>query len=208
MININKGVSVYMKTLTGVFAILTTGYCKSQEIVTIDSVYEKSDELRLFSKVIEFDSSESAANLKLKFKKWASLKFRNLSEVITSEIDDQITLNYIDYYIYDIGLGMSKKRGNYYNMVAQFKQGKIRILIFDDGNVYVPSTGQGTYPLQAHTTHYSDWFITRSVIENKGAIMKPSYRAVRGYIDNNREFLKTLESELTKPIAPILKDDW
>ena len=207
MINITKGVSVNLKTLIGVFAILTAGYCKSQEIVTIDSVYEKADELRLFSKVIVFDSNESAANLKLKFKKWASLRFRNLSEVITSEIDDQITLNYIDKFVWDIGMGMSMEAGNHYNMVAQFKQGKIRILLFDDGNVYVPSNDQRRVPVPAHTKHCSDYFKTRQIVENKG-IMKANYRYVRGYIDNNREFFKALESELTKPTAPILKDDW
>ena len=207
MININKSISIYFKSLICIFAILSAGYCKSQELVTIDSVYEKSDELRLFSKVIEFDSNESAANLKLKFKKWAGIKFRNLNEVITSENDDQITLNYIDKFVWDIGMGMSMEAGNYYNMVAQFKQGKIRILIFDDGNVYVPSNDQRRIPVPAHTKHCSDYFKTRQIVENKG-FTKVNYRYIRGYIDNNREFFKTLESELTKPTAPILKDDW
>ena len=110
-------------------------------------------------------------------------------------------------FVWDIGMGMSMEAGNHYNMVAQFKQGKIRILLFDDGNVYVPSNDQRRVPVPAHTKHCSDYFKTRQIVENKG-IMKANYRYVRGYIDNNREFFKTLESELTKPIAPILKDDW
>jgi hypothetical protein len=179
---------------------------KAQEIVTVDSIYENSEELLLSTSIIEFDSNQSVQDLKAKFKNWSGIRFRNLSEVLVSETDNQIVLNYIDNYIWDAGFGGNIKVGNYYKLIAQFKTGKMRIVIYDDGNTFIPSNS-GAPSVAAHSTHYRNYFRNKTEFKNKG-MNKVVYRRIRGYIDLNRSFLKTMEQELKKPTEKILTDDW
>lgn len=178
----------------------------SQNVFTVDSIYENPSELLLRTKIIEFDSNQTAEALKTKFKNWAGLKFRNLNEVIVSETNEQIVLNYIDKYIWDAGFGGRMNVGNYYKMVAQFKNGKVRLTIFDDGNTFIPSNS-GASAVAAHSTHYRNYFINRTEIVNKG-MNKAMYRRVEGYITLNKGFIESIEEELKKPTEAILKDDW
>ncbi len=174
--------------------------------MTIDSVYENSEELKLSTKIIELDSNLNIEDLKIKFKNCAALKFRNLNEVIVSETNDQIVLNYINRYNWDGGLGITINSGNYYKMVVQFKKGKIRITTFDDGNNFIAGSSS-TPSVPAHSKHYRDYFRYRTEVFNKG-LNKPTYRSIKGYIELNRAFNKSLEEDLRKPTEPILKDDW
>jgi hypothetical protein len=181
-------------------------YAYSQEIVTVDSIYENSAELLLSTNIIEFDSTQSVQVLKAKFKNWASIRFRNLNEVLVSETENQIVLNYIDNFIWDAGFGGNIKVGNYYKLIAQFKSGKMRIVIYDDGNTFIPSNS-GAPAVAAHSTHYRNYFRTKTEYQNKG-FNKMIYRRIRGFIDINRIFLNSMKEELKKPTEAVLKDDW
>lgn len=179
---------------------------KGQEVVTVDSIYENSEELLLSTTIIEFDSTLSGQDLKVKFKNWASINFRNLNEVLVSETENQIVLNYIDNFIWDAGFGGNIKVGNYYKLIAQFKSGKMRIVIYDDGNTFVPSNS-GAPSIAAHSTHYRNYFRTKTEYQNKG-FNKMIYRRIRGFIDLNRTFINSMKAELKRPTESVLKDDW
>lgn len=101
----------------------------------------------------------------------------------------------------------NKSVGNYYKMVAQFKDGKMRVIIFDDGNTYVPAS-ETTAPVTARSSHYVDLFKNRKEWKNKGMFQKPTYRLIKGYIQTNQEFFNSLESEIKKSTLPVLQDDW
>lgn len=90
-------------TFVLILSVSENAYC--QEVFTVDSIYENPSELLLRTKIIQFDSNQTAEALKTKFKNWAGLKFRNLNEVIVSETNEQIVLNYNDKYIWDAGFG-------------------------------------------------------------------------------------------------------
>lgn len=179
---------------------------KAQEIVTVDSIYENSEELLLSTTIIEFDSTQSVQYLKAKYKNWASIKFRNLNEVLVSETENQIVLNYIDNFIWDAGFGGNIKVGNYYKLIVQFKTGKMRIVIYDDGNTYIPSNS-GAPSVAAHSTHYRNYFRTKTEYQNKG-FNKMIYRRIRGFIDLNRTSLNSMKEELKIPSESVLNDDW
>ena len=179
----------------------------AQEVVTVDDIYEEPSELRLYSRIISFDSNTTAKEIKMKFKNWAGVRFVNLSKVLVSETESQVVLNYIDEYVYSMGLAGNLSVGNYYKMVAQFKDGKMRVVVFDDGNTYVPAS-QGAPSVPARSSHYANYFKNRKEWKNKGMFQKPIYRRIIGYIQNNQEFFTSLESEIKKPTVPVLQDDW
>jgi hypothetical protein len=49
----------------------------AQEVVTVDDIYEEPSELRLYSRIISFDSNTTAKEIKMKFKNWAGVRFVN-----------------------------------------------------------------------------------------------------------------------------------
>ena len=71
----------------------------------IDSLYENKEENLIISRVLEFEGLKKD-ELKTKVKNWGSTKFVNLKEVLVSETDDQIVLNYIESSFF---LTMGKK---------------------------------------------------------------------------------------------------
>lgn len=94
------------------------------------------------SKVIEFEG-KSQKDLIVLYKNWASIAFVNLKEVLVGETESQIVIRYIlntsaNYKI----MGMKGTSGfNWYvRLIAQFKDGKVKVSFFDEGNVPTPST--------------------------------------------------------------------
>lgn len=94
------------------------------------------------SKVIEFEG-KSQKDLIVLYKNWASIAFVNLKEVLVGETDSQIVIRYIlntsaNYKI----MGMKGTSGFdwYVRLIAQFKDGKVKVSFFDEGNVPTPST--------------------------------------------------------------------
>lgn len=60
-----------------------------------DSLYQNKDELIIHSGVLEFEGL-TKEQLKTKVKNWGATKFVSLKEILVSETNDQIVLNYID----------------------------------------------------------------------------------------------------------------
>ena len=123
--------------------------------LSIDSLYENKDENLILSKVIEFEGLKKD-ELKTKVKNWGSTKFTNLKEILVSETDDQIVLNYIDKSFF------IKYMGNipyswYVRLVIQFKDGKIKCSYYDDGNELVPIS-QGIRSLKRREINFKFYF--------------------------------------------------
>lgn len=94
------------------------------------------------SKVIEFEG-KSQKDLIVLYKNWASVAFVNLKEVLVGETESQIVIRYIlntsaNYKI----MGMKGTSGFdwYVRLIAQFKEGKVKVSFYDEGNVPTPST--------------------------------------------------------------------
>lgn len=173
-----------------------------QEQFTKDSVYEKSEEYLIVSKVIDLDSNSSVEILKNKFKNWAGVNFRSYKDVLVSETEDQIILNFILSYNYDGNLGMVLENSHYYRFIVQFKKGKIRIKLYDDGNTvsYNP-------PIAAHTYYMDKYFGWYEVLNNKG-LKKVYYRDIKELIATNKKFVINFETAMRKVEEPDKKDNW
>jgi hypothetical protein len=122
----------------------------------LDSLYSSKDELILFSGIHRFDNL-STSDIKNKIKNWASLSFVNLKEVLVSESEDQLVLNYINTSFYTKSLGIKSTIDWYIRLLIQFKDGRVRFTYFDDGNVRMPSS-QYSAGVQARTIRLKDYF--------------------------------------------------
>jgi len=97
-------------------------------------MYKDKATFLIYTEVIPYDSIKQSTLIQ-KTKNWASTAFANLKEVLVSETDDQLVLNYVTsaYYVKVLD---SKSPFNWYvRMVIQIKDGKIKVSFFDDENV-------------------------------------------------------------------------
>lgn len=190
--------------LTNILLLLFTviGYSQSSLLVddklSIDSLYSNKEELLIHSGVLDFDNL-TKDQLKTKVKNWGSTKFVNLKEVLISETDDQIVLNYIDKNMFMKTLGMKSNYSWYIRLVIQFKDGKIRCQYFDDGNTYQPSE-RGSISINSRSYHLSDYFkgsddqkfsqkmFTLGMVSLKESILR-NFESIRESI-NNKEIEK------------------
>lgn len=130
------------KLLTLLLFVSISVVGRSQENDTVPDLlpYEDDASGLFISKVVEV-KDKSQKDLATQFKNWASTSFVNLREVMVSETENQIVLNYkIDAgsYIKTMGMKIPMSYGWYVRMVVQFKDGKARAQFYDDGNVYKP----------------------------------------------------------------------
>ena len=137
---------------------------RSQETDTIPDLlpYEDATSRLFISKVVEV-KDKSQKDLATQFKNWASTRFVNLREVMVSETENQIVLNYItdaSSYIKTLGIKIPMSYSWYIRMVAQFKDGKVRAQFYDDGNTFKPGeySRYGNVPAtQARTMFVSSY---------------------------------------------------
>lgn len=109
---------------------------QEKDTVFLSQIYLDESTYLVSQKVIEFDSI-SSDELIIRFENWAGQNFRNYDKVRTSKTESQITLNYITSTFNDA-------LDFYLIMVVEFKDNKIRVQIFDDGNVYKPGSYAGS----------------------------------------------------------------
>lgn len=116
-------------------------YGQDEEVVPDLKPYEDISSRLFISKVIELPG-KTQKEISTQFKNWASTAFVNLREIMVSETDNQIVLNYITKtptYMRTLGLKTPLVYSWYVRVVAQFKDGKAKISFFDDGNVFIPA---------------------------------------------------------------------
>lgn len=123
------------------FALTTiVSFGQDEEVVPDLKPYEDANSKLFISKVIEVPN-KTQKELATQFKNWASTSFVNLREIMVSETDNQIVLNYITEtptYMRILGMKEPLVYSWYVRVVAQFKDGKTKISFFDDGNVFIP----------------------------------------------------------------------
>lgn len=127
--------------LSLVLFVSTSLVCKSQETDTIPELlpYEDVSSGLFVSKIVEV-KDKSQKDLITQFKNWASTRFVNLKEVMVSETENQIVLNYItktNSYMKSLGMKLPMNYSWYVRMVVQFKDGKVRAQFYDDGNSFI-----------------------------------------------------------------------
>lgn len=130
--------------------------------------------------------------LKNMFKNVTSTQFVNLKEVMVSETDDQIVLNYIST------TSSTPSTSWYIRLIAQFKDGKVRLLIYDDGNVFIPSS------------QYTPTWNARSfyVTDNKRAQKRFRIRTMDEWMDNADTTIKKIEDGLKSISKTDKNKDW
>jgi hypothetical protein len=146
---------------------------QTQEVVPDLKPYEDISSRLFISKVVEMPG-KTQKEISTQFKNWASTSFVNLKEVMVSETENQIVLNYItntNTYFKLFGVKNIYTMDWYVRLVAQFKDGKIRIQFYDDGNVYKPSQYSG-YPSSPSRSMYV------SVVTNKPESFKDMHKSV------------------------------
>ena len=129
--------------MVAIFLIASvTVFAQENKTFTIDSLYQNKSEMILYSKVIEFPG-KSKTEILNGVKNWASVNFVNLKEVLVSESQDQIVLNYLTKSFYTKTLGMTNVCDWYIRLIIEFKDGKSRVTFIDDGNAFWPGSQYG-----------------------------------------------------------------
>jgi hypothetical protein len=140
-------------------AFLAQNDKQERDTVFLSQIYLDESTYLVSQKVIDFDSI-SASELLIRFENWGGQTFRNYEKVRTSKTETQITLNYITS-TFNTALDF------YLIMVVEFKDNKIRVQIFDDGNVYKPGSYSGsTYipGIAARIYHLKSYFSDGMII--------------------------------------------
>jgi hypothetical protein len=131
-----------MKSIVTLFLFLFLFNClcaQTKEIDTlyITQIYKDVSEFLISDTVIVVDSTSQAALLQ-RFENWGGETYRDYEKVRTSKTESQVTI----LYIYD---------ESYFIIKAQFKDNKVKISIYDDGNTYKPAINSYDKATQART---------------------------------------------------------
>lgn len=169
--------------------------------LTLDSVYSNKDELIIYSGIHKFDSLNSS-EIKNKIKNWAGLNFVSLKDVLVSETEDQIILNYITSSFYVKSLGTKSTIQWYIRLIIQIKDGRVRCTYFDDGNVrMLPS--QYSAGVQART------FKLKSYFSDKNGVYVCGKMYTQGMVDLVTSIKDNFSSIIAKNEAvKKLNDNW
>lgn len=162
--------------------------------LNVDSLYQNKDELIIHSGILEFEGL-TKEQLKTKFKNWGATKFVSLKEILVSETDDQIVLNYIDKNMYMKTMGIKIDYDWYIRLVIQFKDGKVRCQYFDDGNVYVPSSN-GSVAISSRSNNLINYFKESDGIKNSMKLFTLGMVAVKeGILRNFASIKESIEKK-------------
>ncbi len=162
--------------------------------LNVDSLYQNKDELIIHSGVLEFEGL-TKEQLKTKVKNWGATKFVSLKEILVSETDDQIVLNYIDKNMFMKTMGIKIDYDWYIRLVIQFKDGKVRCQYFDDGNVYVPSSN-GSVAISSRSNNLINYFKESDGIKNSMKLFTLGMVAVKeGVLRNFASIKESIEKK-------------
>lgn len=157
----------------------TTIDASGVEIFHIDSLFEDSSHLMFTSKVVEVPGADQA-EIKRRILNYAGFAFRDLSKVLVSESDDQLVLNYIESASFK-SLGTPTSLKEYVRLVIQIKEGRFRLIAYDDGNVFIPGTYSKTYSspsVAARSNYFTNRFGKDGIAKNKG-MSKPQFQMIQ-----------------------------
>jgi hypothetical protein len=175
-----------MKKLILLIILLSSKLLLGQE--THNNIFEDIDTHLYKSKIIEKDST-SKDEFKKEFENVAARLFLNFDEVVSSETEDQIILNFI--------LQTKSIPTTSWNvrLISEFKDDRMRIRVYDFGNAYIPS-GEYTPTWKAGSIY---------VTNNKRAVKKRRTKILTEWTDKINALLNKIESDLKNPST---EDDW
>ncbi|MDO6744200.1 hypothetical protein Q4553_06410 [Tenacibaculum soleae] len=139
------------------------------------------------TEIINVDSI-SPTELQKEFKRITSRIFINLDKIIANDTENQIVINYVST-TKNIPKTSWKVR-----IVSEFKYNRLRLRVYDLGNIYIPS-GQYT-----PTWNESSFFVTN----NKRATKRRRKKILIEWAKNIEYLIEKIKSELTDN----KKDNW
>lgn len=144
----------YFLTLFFLVGSNVFGQSKAErDTVYLDQIYKDASTYLVSQRILEFDSVSSQELIK-RFENWGGQNFRNYEKVRTSKTESQITLNYLTS-------SFNSEIDFYVIMIVEFKDNKMRVQIFDDGNAYKSGSYVGTSyiaGISARTYHIASYF--------------------------------------------------
>jgi hypothetical protein len=182
---------VIMASLFALVATVSFGQ-EENEIVPDLKPYEDASSRLFISKVIELPG-KSQKELVNQFKNWASTSFVNLREVMVSETENQIVLNYTTQtasYMKSLGMKIPHTMSWYVRLVAQFKDGKARIQFYDDGNAFKP----GEYSRYGNIPSISARSLYVSYVTNKPESFKDMHKPANVNYDLHYQWQNNVSS--------------
>lgn len=140
-------------------------------------------EQNLYKTLIIKVDSMNIAELKNKYKNVVSILFLNLEKIIVSETEDQIVMNYV--------LTTKSKPSTSWNvrLITQFRDNRLRLRIYDFGNVFIPS---GKYTRTWDTN-------SLTVHNNKRAQKRFRAAILNEWMNKNDVLVEAIEKGMTKP---------
>jgi hypothetical protein len=177
--------------------------------------YEDLDSKLYASKVVEI-SGKTQKELQNNFKNWAATSFNNLREVMVSETDNQIVLVYVEKVpvIMKVLLTtFNNDYGWYVRLVAEFKDGKMRASIYEDGNTFRPGeySKYGNVPaVQARSIFLSSYQTAPNSVKDLTKFKGMYYATHYKWQQKCDATLLAIEEAIKNPTstAPKRKDDF
>ena len=184
-----RKINLVVFSLLSIVTIHAQSSKSEKDTLFINEIYQADSILLVSQKVLEFDSI-SANELLIRFENWAGQNFRNYEKVRTSKTDSQITLNYITS-------SFNSTLDFHVILIAEFKNNKIRVQIFDDGNVYKPGYYSGnTYisGIQGRLLHINHYFTDGMIIyKPKPGIFNVNEKNATGSLSYKTSMNNTIE---------------
>ncbi|MFY0675080.1 MAG: hypothetical protein JXQ87_16885 [Bacteroidia bacterium] len=166
-----------LKLLILPFAVLLLSM--KPEVLKIEDVYEDPENLMLRSEVIELPG-KTLTELKAMVENWGETSLANTKEYWADKSESSVKFSFLMPYE-TAGLFNTTVTVHYYIVfLVEYKEGKVRYKMYDDGNAYEPPT-ENTKERLAKSYYYKDFFGKDGEIENKGLIGKLNYRLVNDF---------------------------
>jgi len=158
-----------------------------KDTLFVTEIYQDVNSDLIIEKILIFDSL-SKDELIQRFENWGGQNFRNYEAVRTAKTESQITLTYITSSFAVIDM--------YLILIAEFKDNKIRIRIYDDGNVFKPGyyIGQTYTPaIQARQYKVKSYFSDNTIIfKIKPGAFNIKEKQAMGAINYNKTIEQTV----------------
>jgi hypothetical protein len=151
------------------------------EVIKVEDVYEDPENLLLRSEVIELPG-KSIADLKTMVENWGETSLANTKEYWADKSESSVRFSFLLPFESQGFFNTTVTVHYYVVFLVEYKDGKVRYKIFDDGNEYEPAT-ENTQARPAKSYYYKDFFGQDGEIENKGFIGKFNYRLIKDFND-------------------------
>ena len=178
---------------------------KEIDTLNINQIYKDLSEFLISEKVIEIDST-SQPILVERFENWGGKTFRDYEKVKTSKTESQIVLMFVFL-------------DEYFKLVAQFKDNKAKISIYDAGNVAKSYINAPAYSQKLIRMFQNKKDFVKGQNEYNGMLiyetkMTPknfkamTVRDLLYYKENSENTILSIEKSIKETSNNSKKDDW